>query len=137
MGLRERWRQNRERSKKIDEAIERGLTPEQKLAIHRNHSPSIFPAVILIVLITLIIALVAFSISTGYGLREAFGENEWENLVDKGLENANVSLNFLGWIPIIFVGGLLALFVLSLFVWGRRDTKLKREILARLEAERS
>ena len=134
MGLLEQWRQARERGKKIDEAIERGLTPEQKLAIHRNHVPSIFPSIIFVALITVTIALVALSISTSYGLRTAFGENEWENFVDKGLENANVSLNFLGWIPTIFVAGFIALFVILVFVWSWRGAKLEREILARLEA---
>lgn len=136
MSIRERWQRAREQGKKIDEAVERGLTPEQKLAINRTQTPSIIFPVFFIILVTVVFALVIISISTRYALEEAFGENEWDNFSENGWKHAKSEINIdvFTWFPVLVAVLLIGLYFFEFFVWARRSNKFRREILARLEA---
>ena len=127
----------KEQRRRINEAIERKLTPEQKLAIHRGHVPSLPQAMIFIMLTLTIIVLAVIPIFTSYGLSEAFGENEWENFIIKGIERARneTSVGIFPWLGIIVLVVFLGVWGVKTIIWGKRDIELKREILARLKAE--
>lgn len=126
----------RDERRKINEAIERKLTPEQKLAIHRHHIPSLFHTLIFIGLTISVILLAIIVIFNHYGLEEAFGENEWGNFSEKGAKRAvnETSVGIFPWLGVFVIVAFLSLWGVQTIIWGKRDIELKREILARFKA---
>lgn len=141
MNIRERWRRAKERRRKINEAIERGLTAEQKLVLLESRQPAILrnlPILVLMVFGMCALVFVWAIVDIGYGLRYHFGENAWENMVEAGRVefgsgggNPHIALWMLAGLAVFFL-------ISSLYDMMREEktvTKLKREILARLDAK--
>lgn len=129
MGLRERWRKHKERERKINEAIDRKLTPEQKLEIHKNSKRIDFILTIgtmLLVfggLITLV--LVHQNSKIYYVLENHFGENVMDEAGDH-IEGETSPI-----IYALLVGGV---FLILIFHFrdsirsGRYERELERQI---------
>ena len=143
MNIRERWRRAKAQRRKINEAINKQLTPEQKLALLRNREPFIvrFLPMIIILLILTVLLVAALAISgLGYGLKYHFGENVWENMMEAGrVEFGSSSGNphLAVWALVGLAFFLLAIGLYDAFQGDKEETRLKREILGRIKAGRN
>ena len=143
MGLRKRLReailpQNKEQRKKIDEAIKKSFTPEQRLTIHRSDMPPVAATLLTIVGIIIVSIMFASITFQSYALREAFGDNVWENFDERGFERAmeETAIGILPWMVIIGTFILLGICGVGFWFWAIRERKLEREVWARIEKEK-
>jgi hypothetical protein len=123
----EKWKENKAKRKRINEAIDRQLTPETKLAIARAKDHS-FPVLAVVGLMVAIAASVVI-VNMGAGFKEYFGENTWENIMKVGYEEAGTSMRIAVYLVMGLVIFTLVMWCIELWRDGKKIQQLKREIL--------
>lgn len=97
-------------------------------------------AVTLLTIVGIMIVSVMFSfiVFQSYALREAFGDNVWENFAERGAERAieETVIGILPWVVIIGTFIILGICGVGFWFWARGERRLEREVWTRIEKER-
>jgi len=140
---REKWRQSKAKEQAINEAIEKQLTPELKLAILRSKQDSIIRwywktklVLICAVFAVLMLVLVLAFCTMSSGLKQYFGENVWENIIESGSAQLGELPNLISiaTIAIAAIACAITIYFIAKFSHdARKETRLKKEVLERLQ----
>jgi len=138
-----KWRERKEKNKRINEAIEKRLSLEHQLAIHRLDEPRspimvVYGGIVILVLVIGILALAANAVGVSAMFENHVGENVWENL--EAVAEAKADDIFRDDVILIIEIGFLAVISMTMVSflyrnhkWNKKYSQLKEEILDKLD----